>query len=98
MRCASAAPSPSLSRPITAKQVINEEMTEVKSVSVGAGAKIAQELEDDVLKLDQWDDTEKGIIRLYFVFEPEFKNIYNNGGVRDLNGDAAGYLNGLPVG
>lgn len=68
-----------------------------RSVSVGAGAEIRQELLPDTLKVSEWKDEAAGIIRLYFVFEPEFKRILKKG-IRDLSGSSEGYLKGVKVG
>jgi len=52
-----------------------------KSVSVGAGAQIRQELDRDSLGIDGWQDQPAAVIRLYFAFEEQFKQIVENGGV-----------------
>jgi hypothetical protein len=69
-----------------------------KSVSVGAGARISQNLEKDSLGLDGWKGEPEAIIRLYFVFEEQFRELVKSGGVEDLKGSEDGYLKGLPVG
>jgi hypothetical protein len=69
-----------------------------KSVSVGAGARISQSLEKDSLGLDGWKGEPEAIIRLYFVFEEQFRELVRSGGVEDLKGSEDGYLKGLPVG
>ena len=69
-----------------------------KSVSVGAGAKIRQELVNDELGLDGWKEENSGIIRLYFVFEQQFKDIVSKGGVKGIQTNNVGFLNGLPIG
>lgn len=72
---------------------------ENKEVSVGAGAKIQQDLATDSLGLEGWQDKPSGLIRLYFCFEEQFREIVK-GGLIDLeeikNND--GFLKGLPVG
>jgi len=68
-----------------------------KEVSVGAGAKIDQDLSPDNLSLEQWSEKEAAIIRLYFVFEPQFRDILSKG-TRDISGTDTGYLEGLPLG
>jgi hypothetical protein len=68
-----------------------------KSVSVGAGARINQELAKDSLGLEGWKDEPEAIIRLYFVFEEQFHEIVR-GGIKELKGDKEGYLKNLPVG
>jgi len=69
-----------------------------KSVSVGGGAKIDQVLERDSLGLDGWKDEPSAIIRLYFCFEQQFRQIVDTGGVRELKSAPEGYLQGLPLG
>jgi len=71
---------------------------EKKDVSVGAGAKIYQELEMDPLGLDDWKDEPSAVIRLYFCFETEFKEIIQKGGVKKLQSKEEGYLDNIPVG
>lgn len=68
-----------------------------KAVSVGAGAEIDQELVADTLAVDGWQTKPSGVIRLYFVFEKQFREIVK-AGVKDLTGDKKGYLKDLPVG
>lgn len=67
-------------------------------VSVGAGARIRQDLLDDPVGLDEWKTESSGLIRLYFVFESKFERILNDGGIRDLEGSKEGFLKGLKVG
>jgi hypothetical protein len=71
---------------------------EVKSVSVGAGAQISQKLEDDVLGVSGWEEKPGGVVRLYFCFEKEFKNIVERGGIKELIAKKEGFLDKLPVG
>ena len=71
---------------------------EVKDVSVGGGARIDQKLSPDPLALDAWTEKESGLIRLYFVFEEQFKQIVKKGGIIDISGTDEGYLSGLPLG
>ena len=66
-------------------------------VGVGAGAKIDQCLASDSLALAEWSEEPASIMRLYFVFEDQYKEIKSKG-MRDLNGDREGFLSGLPVG
>jgi hypothetical protein len=68
-----------------------------RSVSIGAGAKLKQELTKDSLGLDGWKPEPEAIIRLYFVFEEQFRELVGKG-IRDLKGEQEGYLKGLPVG
>jgi len=69
-----------------------------KSVSVGAGAKIHQDLETDSLGLEGWQDKHSAVIRLYFCFEEQFERIVEQGGVKEFKSDDQGYLKDLPVG
>ena len=75
-----------------------DKLKKSKSVSVGAGAEIAQELNTDSLGLDGWQEEPSAIIRLYFCFEQQFREIVGRGGVVDLQGNSDGYLEGLPTG
>jgi hypothetical protein len=70
----------------------------VRDVSIGAGAKVRQELLPDPLKIEDWKKEPSGIIRLYFVFRSQFEQIVANGGVKDLAGNKEGYLAGVKVG
>ncbi len=70
----------------------------VRDVSVGAGAKIEQEVKSDELSVADWKPEATGLIRLYFVFRPQFEQILERGGVRNLQGQPEGFLKGLPVG
>lgn len=67
-------------------------------VSVGAGAKIDQNLEFDNLGLDGWNDEYSAVIRLYFCFEKQFRNIVSKGGIKDIKFNKNGYLKNIPVG
>lgn len=66
-------------------------------VGVGAGAKINQGLVKDPLSLTDWAEEPASIMRLYFVFENQYKEVKSKG-MRDLTGDREGFLSGLPVG
>jgi hypothetical protein len=68
-----------------------------KSVSIGAGAIISQELADDTLAVTDWKPEAASVIRLYFVFKEQFKKIAK-AGVKDLDGSKEGFMKGLPVG
>jgi len=70
----------------------------VKSVSVGAGAQIAQKLEDDTLGVSGWEEKPGGVVRLYFCFENQFKNIVKTGGIKELIAKKEGFMDKLPVG
>jgi hypothetical protein len=69
----------------------------VKEVVVGAGARIQQNLEPDTLKVSDWQIKPSAVMRLYFVFPEEFKQIVAKG-TRDIVGSSDGFLKGLPVG
>ncbi len=69
-----------------------------KEVSVGGGARINQSLSVDPLALDGWCEKETALIRLYFVFEPQFREIVEKGGIKNISGTDTGYLSGLPLG
>ena len=81
------------SKDLEAKNILRN-----KSVSVGAGAKIDQELQQDTLDMKDWNEEASGIIRLYFVFEPQFTKMLREGGIKDIVGNKVGYLDGVPVG
>lgn len=66
-------------------------------VGVGAGAKIRQDLQKDIYSLESWAEEPASVMRLYFVFEEQYKDIKAKG-MRDLIGDKEGFLSGLPVG
>jgi hypothetical protein len=66
-------------------------------VGVGAGAEIYQDVTVDTLNLEDWEDKPSSVIRLYFVFVEQFKEIKSRGLV-DLIGEKEGYLANLPVG
>ena len=69
----------------------------VKSVSVGGGAQIRQNLQPDTLAADDWKPEPHAIIRLYFVFKEQMDQILN-GGVVSVAGKPEGFMAGLPVG
>jgi len=68
-----------------------------KEVSVGAGAKIRQELPQDNYPLDSWKDKPDAVMTIYFVFQEEF-NAMAAGGFKDFKDCKDGMLKGLPVG
>lgn len=67
-------------------------------VSIGAGAEIKQELSPDGLGMDGWTDEPSSIIRLYFCFEDQFRQIVDRGGVRGIQTKREGFMQNLPVG
>lgn len=68
-----------------------------KEVSVGAGAKIRQELPQDNYPLDSWKDKPDSVMTIYFVFQEEF-DAMAAGGFKDFKDCKDGMLKGLPVG
>jgi len=66
-------------------------------VAIGAGAKITQELIQDPYKLNSWKDDPDSIMRIYFIFEEEFRH-WESFGMRDFDGKKDGMLNNIPVG
>jgi hypothetical protein len=68
-----------------------------KEVSIGAGAKILQDLPFDPYPLDTWRDTPDAVMTIYFVFQEKLEEL-KAGGIRDLEGVKEGMLQGLPVG
>jgi len=76
----------------------NEQGASMRDVSVGAGAKISQSLQHDMLPLSEWHPEPQGLIRLYFVFENQLNTIVNNGGIKMLGNKPLGFMNNLPVG
>ena len=74
-----------------------KEERRVKSVSVGGGAQIRQNLQPDTLAADDWKPEPHAIIRLYFVFKEQMDQILT-GGVVSVAGKPEGFMAGLPVG
>lgn len=70
----------------------------VKDVSVGAGARIRQNLELDKTPLNEWGEKPESLITLYFVFEEQLEAIIEKGGIRELENQPQGYLENVPVG
>lgn len=70
---------------------------QVAEVSVGAGAKIAQDLAQDPYALDTWKDTPDAAMTIYFVFEEVLKEMMSKG-MNDFTGKPEGMLAGIPVG
>jgi hypothetical protein len=66
-------------------------------VSIGAGAKIKQDLNRDTYPLDSWKEKPDAVMTLYFVFQDEFEKIKAQG-MRDLTGKKEGMLSNTPVG
>lgn len=80
---------------IKTKNIVNDQ---IKDVSVGAGALINQKLNIDMTPLSEYLVEPQGIIRLYFVFENQLKEIVKNGGIKPHEKNNTGYLKDLPVG
>ena len=70
----------------------------VRTASVGAGAEIKQDIRRDELGIDGWKEEPSSIIRLYFCFEEQFRQIVEKGGVTGIQTKSSGFLDGLPVG
>jgi hypothetical protein len=68
-----------------------------ETVSVGAGAKIAQELPVDPYGIDTWKDTPDSIMTIYFMFQKEFDELVSKG-FHDIDKSNKGILEGIPVG
>lgn len=66
-------------------------------VSIGAGAKIKQELQADIYALDTWKDVPDASMVIYFVFQEKFEEL-KAGGFIDLSGKEEGMLANVPVG
>ena len=71
---------------------------QIKDVSVGAGARINQMLEVDTLALDEYKEDPYALIRLYFVFQSQLKQILDLGGINPLENKPEGYMENLKVG
>jgi len=78
-------------------QILAEPVVLQKEVSVGAGVKIHQDLQQDPYPLDSWKDAPEAVMTVYFVFQEEFDQL-KAGGMRDLSDVKDGMLAGLPVG
>jgi hypothetical protein len=81
---------------IPAKQE-TEEVNMDKEVGVGAGAEVNQDIQLDPLPLSGWEEEPASVMRIYFVFEDQLKQIMAKG-IKNLVGNKEGYLSGLPVG
>jgi len=69
----------------------------VKEVSIGAGAKIRQDLPIDTYALETWRSAPDAVMTIYFVFEEHFNEI-KKAGMHDLSQRKEGMLAGLSVG
>jgi len=88
----------SVEEPVISMSSTIRNKLENKSVSVGAGARINQELQQDTLDIKDWNEEPSAIIRLYFVFEAKFVKMLKEGGIKDISGDDTGFLKDIPVG
>jgi len=70
----------------------------IKDVSVGAGARIRQNLELDTTPLSEWGEKPESLITLYFVFEEQLEAIIEKGGIKELENKPEGYLQNVSVG
>jgi len=94
-------------KPVSAvlkKNVIQEECMRcaeapkpVKEVSIGAGAKIRQELNRDTYPLDSWKDAPDAVMTIYFVFPEKLEELKSKG-MRNISSAKEGMLQNLPVG
>jgi len=80
-----------------AKNIKLEPPKEVKEVSIGAGAKIAQDLSLDSYPLDTWRENPSASMVIYFVFQEKLDQMLAKG-TKDLTGKKEGMLEGLPIG
>jgi hypothetical protein len=87
------------STPEKSLEVFDEgtERRKTAEVGVGAGAIINQRLIIDSLKVTDWESEPASVMRLYFVFVEQFKEIEARG-MKDLVGTPNGFLEGLPIG
>jgi hypothetical protein len=69
----------------------------VKEVSVGAGAKIYQNLIPDPNSLDSWKEAPDAVMTVYFIFQQEFEKL-KAGGLKNLEGSPEGILSNCVVG
>ncbi len=65
-----------------------------KEVAVGAGAQIEQEIKRDTYEIESWKDTPDAVMRIYFVFEDEFKQYASHG----FKGEHGSMLKDVTVG
>jgi hypothetical protein len=79
------------------REIQAQQKKAVKEVSIGAGAKIHQELNHDTYALDSWKEAPDSVMTIYFVFQEKFEEL-KAGGMRDLSDIKEGMLNAVPVG
>lgn len=89
--------SPMRERSMTFGNIETKKSIRSKNVSVGAGAKISQQINVDPYSLDSWKDKPSASMTIYFVFKEKLEDMLSKG-VRDLSGKKEGMLNNLPVG
>lgn len=77
-------------------EMVQERLT--KDVSVGAGARILQNIKLDTTPISEWGEKPETLITLYFVFEEQLETIIEKGGIRKLENNPEGYLENIPVG
>lgn len=68
-----------------------------KEVSVGAGARIYQKLNQDPYELSSWKESPDSVMTIYFVFQEKFEEIKAKG-IRNIEGTKEGFLTGVTVG
>jgi len=87
-----------VSNDVPEQKLVMSKVVSPRDVSVGAGARIRQELQPDGLGIDGWKDEPSSIIRLYFCFSEQFRAIVDKGGIKGIQTNDSGFLDGLPVG
>jgi hypothetical protein len=88
---------PPVKKEESAFNLANMIQKKIMEVGVGAGAEINQQLQRDPLTVSEWQDEPAAVMRLYFIFEDQFKEVSAQG-MNDLNGHKDGFMAGLPVG
>lgn len=68
-----------------------------RSVEVGAGALVQQDIQADDKRLDYWQQEPTALIRIYYCGEDDFADITGTYGGRS-SGGGEGFLGGTPVG
>jgi len=75
-----------------------EKAETTKEVSIGAGAAIHQALMVDTRPLADYHPEPQALLRIYFCFEKQFREIVEKGGIKKLEQQKNGFLQGVPVG
>ncbi len=77
---------------------VYEKLEKAKEVSIGAGAVIDQALAVDTRPLADYHSEPQALMRIYFVFEPQLKEIISKGGIQKIEGKKKGFLHEVKVG